>query len=100
MTDWHHGGLYAPRSCVQIGDRRRWTSIRGSFRFSRGAYAPRSCHAVRMSAGEKRFFSMHKRTPKKSGGREPAVGSQTASATAMRGISVVRFAFREHTTGG
>jgi hypothetical protein len=36
----------------------------------------------------------------RSGGREPAVGSQTASATAMRRISVSRFAFREHTTGG
>jgi hypothetical protein len=39
-------------------------------------------------------------TEKKSGGRQPAVGSQTASATAMRRISVSRFAFREHTTGG
>jgi hypothetical protein len=36
----------------------------------------------------------------KSGGREPAVAGQTASATAMRGISACRFAFREHTTGG
>jgi hypothetical protein len=39
-------------------------------------------------------------TAHKSGGRDPAVVRQTASATAMRGISACRFAFREHTTGG
>jgi hypothetical protein len=36
----------------------------------------------------------------KSGGRQPAVGLQTASAMAMRRIAVIGFAFREHTTGG
>jgi hypothetical protein len=43
---------------------------------------------------------MRSRTPNESGGRQPAVAGQTASATAMRGISACRFAFREHTTGG
>jgi hypothetical protein len=33
-------------------------------------------------------------------GSKPAVGLQTASATAMRWIAVIGFAFREHTTGG
>jgi hypothetical protein len=46
------------------------------------------------------FFDAQTHAEKKSGGRQPAVGSQTASATAMRRISVIRFAFREPTTGG
>jgi hypothetical protein len=46
------------------------------------------------------IFSMHKRVTQKSVSRQPAVGVQTASAMAMRGISVIGFAFREHTTGG
>jgi hypothetical protein len=45
-------------------------------------------------------FAVHRRTFYKSGGCQPAVGVQTASAMAMRGISVIGFAFREHTTGG
>jgi hypothetical protein len=67
----HHGGLTPPalvHRVPQTGCRRRWTSIRGSFRFSRGANAPRSCVAGRMSAGEKDFsdaptpFAGHTRT--------------------------------------
>jgi hypothetical protein len=97
----------------------------------RGANAPRSCIAMRTSAGEKAICAMYKRTSgqerrasarrgsenrastarikhcpavsepaTKSAGRQPAVGLQTASATAMRWIAVIGFAFREHTTGG
>jgi hypothetical protein len=40
----------------------------------RGAYAPRSCVAVRMSAGEKRFLRCTNAGSTKSGGRQPAVG--------------------------
>jgi hypothetical protein len=39
----------------------------------RGAYAPRSCVAVRMSAGEKRFLRWTNAGSTKSGGRQPAV---------------------------
>jgi hypothetical protein len=41
----------------------------------RGAYAPRSCAAMRTSAGEKRFLRCTNAHPTKSGGRQPAVGS-------------------------
>ena len=40
----------------------------------RGAYDPRSCVAVRMSADEKRFVRCTYAHLVKSGGREPAVG--------------------------
>jgi hypothetical protein len=42
-----------------------------------GADAPRSCVAVRMSAGGKTILAMHKRTFARSGGRQPAVGVET-----------------------
>jgi hypothetical protein len=41
----------------------------------RGAYAPRSCAAMRTSAGERRFFRCTNAHPTKSGERQPAVGS-------------------------
>jgi hypothetical protein len=37
----------------------------------RGAYAPRSCAAMRMSAGEKTIFAMHKRTCTRAAGVSP-----------------------------
>jgi hypothetical protein len=39
----------------------------------RGAYAPRSCIGVRMSAGEIAIFAMHKRTSAGAANRQPAV---------------------------
>ncbi len=38
-----------------------------------GGLRPPLLYALRMFAGEKTIFAMHKRTPRKSGGREPAV---------------------------
>jgi hypothetical protein len=48
-----------------------------------GLTPPASCVAVRTSAGEKTIFAMHKRTPRKSGGRQPAVVCGTALARAI-----------------
>jgi hypothetical protein len=46
----------------------------------RGAYAPRSCVAVRVFAGEKRFLRCTYAHPIRSGGRQPAVVRDTDAA--------------------
>jgi hypothetical protein len=61
--------------------------------FSTGADAPRSCVAVRTFAGEKTIFAMHKRTPTKSGGRQPAVvvathGQRKANSLRMTSVRI------------
>jgi hypothetical protein len=66
------------RDCSQ--DRRQYvgrTPLHLRAAIPRGAYAPRSCAAMRTSAGERRFFRCTNAHPAKSGGRQPAVVRQT-----------------------
>jgi hypothetical protein len=70
-------GAYAPRSWLRVrASLQMWANRRRepSLVFPRLAYAPRSCAAMRTSAGEKRFLRCTNAHPTKSGGRQPAVG--------------------------
>jgi hypothetical protein len=70
----HHGWLTpaAPGARAQVVANGRWC-LATAFCFPRGAYAPRSCAAMRTSFGEKRFLRCTNAHPTKSGGRQPAV---------------------------
>jgi hypothetical protein len=74
----YHGWLTlaAPGARTQVVANGRWC-FATAFRFPRGAYAPRSCAAMRTSAGEKRFLRCTNADPTRSGGRQPAVVRQT-----------------------
>jgi IS5 family transposase len=86
-------GVCADRRCIRVERRRKgltlvpapalrdFQSLCSRAGLPRGADAPRSCVGVRTLVGEKTIFAMHKRTPKKSGGRQPAVGVGNAPAT-------------------
>jgi hypothetical protein len=63
-----------------------------------GAYAPRSCVAVRMSTGEKRFLRWTNAGSTKSGGREPAVGVVGRTLSVMCWKRTCKR--RSETTGG
>jgi hypothetical protein len=54
------GGLRSGCCCGCSSSWSGWLHLRPVA--PRGAYAPRSCAAMRMSAGEKTIFAMHKRT--------------------------------------
>jgi hypothetical protein len=60
----------------------------------RGAYAPRSCVGVRMSAGEIAIFAMHKRTSRQERQVGARRGSETAPAMAIRFRRVITFTTR------
>ncbi len=70
----YHGWLTpAALGCTRKSSQMGGGALQRRFVSHGGAYAPRSCAAMRVSAGEKRFLRCTNAHPTKSGGRQPAV---------------------------
>jgi hypothetical protein len=81
-------GVCKPASAIAM---RRISAFRVRIECTpRGAYAPRSSVAVRMSADEKAIFAMYKRMCTRAAGVSPPCVCKPASAIAMRRISAFR----------
>jgi hypothetical protein len=75
---------------AQVAANARWC-FATAYRSPRGAYAPRSCIAVRMSAGEKRFLRcVNVHSPRAAGVIPPWFGFALATATGFCGVIMFR----------